>query len=70
MIRLILRALGWRMEGAAPQLDKYVLIMAPHTSNWDFPLMLAARSVFGVSATWMGINGGRPDSSDADAAQL
>ena len=54
MIRLILRALGWRMEGAAPQIDKYVLIMAPHTSNWDFPLMIAARSVFGVSATWMG----------------
>jgi 1-acyl-sn-glycerol-3-phosphate acyltransferase len=54
IVRLILRALGWRMEGAAPQIDKYVLIMAPHTSNWDFPLMLAARAVFGVHAAWMG----------------
>lgn len=54
MVRLILRALGWRMEGAAPRLDKYVLIMAPHTSNWDFPLMLAARIEFRVSAAWMG----------------
>jgi 1-acyl-sn-glycerol-3-phosphate acyltransferase len=53
-VRLILRALGWRMEGEAPQISKYVLIAAPHTSNWDFPLMLAARVEFGVHAAWMG----------------
>ena len=54
IIRHVLRSLGWRLEGEAPRLDKYVLIMAPHTSNWDFPLMLAARIEFGVSAAWMG----------------
>ena len=53
-VRLILRALGWRMDGEAPRIDKYVLIAAPHTSNWDFPLMLAARVQFGVRAAWMG----------------
>ena len=53
-VRLILRALGWRMEGEAPQISKYVLIAAPHTSNWDLPLMLAARVEFGVHAAWMG----------------
>lgn len=53
-VRLILRALGWRMEGEAPQISKYVLIAAPHTSNWDFLLMLAARVHFGVHAAWMG----------------
>lgn len=54
MARLLLRVLGWRIEGEAPRIVKYVLIMAPHTSNWDFFLMLAARSEFRVSATWMG----------------
>jgi len=39
--RWLLHLIGWRIEGSAPALDRYVLIAAPHTSNWDFPLMLA-----------------------------
>jgi len=31
-----LRALGWRIEGNLPDLPKFVLIVAPHTSNRDF----------------------------------
>lgn len=27
---------GWRIVGNAPDLPKFVLIVAPHTSNWDF----------------------------------
>ena len=27
---------GWRIEGNLPNLRKFVLIVAPHTSNWDF----------------------------------
>ncbi len=27
---------GWRVEGEVPDLAKMVLIVAPHTSNWDF----------------------------------
>lgn len=33
----ILRRAGWKMDGAVPpHLKKYVMIMAPHTSMWDF----------------------------------
>ncbi len=28
---------GWRVEGTFPDVPRMVLIVAPHTSNWDFP---------------------------------
>ena len=34
----ILRLAGWRVEGKKPKEKKYVILAAPHTSNWDFPL--------------------------------
>ncbi|MBK7409594.1 MAG: 1-acyl-sn-glycerol-3-phosphate acyltransferase [Saprospirales bacterium] len=42
--RFILRIFGWKIEGWDPNLlDKYVTIVIPHTSNWDFPLGLLVR---------------------------
>jgi 1-acyl-sn-glycerol-3-phosphate acyltransferase len=42
--RLLLRALGWRIDGAAIAPRKSVVITANHTSNWDvlFGLLLAS----------------------------
>ncbi len=37
---LIFRMVGWRVEGQLPDIPKYILIGAPHTSNWDFVLFL------------------------------
>ncbi len=34
--RLYLQLQGWRIEGELPNLPKFVLTVAPHTSNWDF----------------------------------
>jgi 1-acyl-sn-glycerol-3-phosphate acyltransferase len=34
--QFVLRLAGWRIEGNLPNLRKFVLIVAPHTSNWDF----------------------------------
>jgi 1-acyl-sn-glycerol-3-phosphate acyltransferase len=36
-----LRIAGWRIEGKIPTERKFVVIAAPHTSNWDFPYMIA-----------------------------
>jgi 1-acyl-sn-glycerol-3-phosphate acyltransferase len=33
---------------------KYVIIGAPHTSNWDFPLTLLALSALGLQFCWVG----------------
>jgi len=52
--RLILLVLGWRVEGVAPPINKYVLIAAPHTSNWDLLFMLAAGAQLGIRTAWMG----------------
>ena len=44
--KLILKIIRWRVIGALPQEHKkYVLIVAPHTSNWDFILFVLAVSV-------------------------
>ncbi|HEY5637505.1 MAG TPA: lysophospholipid acyltransferase family protein [Burkholderiales bacterium] len=45
---------GWRVVGARPREAKYVLIAAPHTSNWDFPLMLLCGMALGVWPAWVG----------------
>ena len=52
--RLILRLLGWRIEGKAPAAPKYVLIAAPHTSNWDFPFTLMVCFALRMPVYWMG----------------
>lgn len=51
---LLLRILGWRVEGALPEGTKAVVIAAPHTSNWDMPIMIAVAYVLGVNPSWLG----------------
>ena len=53
LARWLLQIFGWRLEGARPLQDRYVLIAAPHTSNWDLPLMLAFGAAFNMKITWM-----------------
>ncbi len=43
-----LRLAGWRVEGQLPDIDKYVVIGAPHTSNWDYFIFLGLVAYFGV----------------------
>jgi 1-acyl-sn-glycerol-3-phosphate acyltransferase len=47
-------AIGWRITGEMPNLGKFVIIGAPHTSNWDFVLVLATAAALGVRISWMG----------------
>lgn len=48
----LLRLAGWRMEDGPPPADRYVLIAAPHTSNWDAPLMLAMALKLRLKLNW------------------
>ena len=52
--RLWLSAFGWRMEGAPPDVDKFIIVAAPHTSNWDLPFLLAAGLQYDLRVHWMG----------------
>jgi 1-acyl-sn-glycerol-3-phosphate acyltransferase len=48
-----LRLFGWQIAGSLPNLPKMVIIGAPHTSNWDFPLAMATIFYLGVHINWM-----------------
>jgi len=51
---LFLKVLGWRKAGELPAIPKYVLIGAPHTSNWDFPITLAYAFTYKIKVFWLG----------------
>ena len=52
--RLLLAALGWRIEGHIPNLRKFVIAVAPHTSNWDFVVGAAAMFALDLRLTFIG----------------
>lgn len=52
--RGLLRLFGWRFAGSVPNLPKMVLVGAPHTSNWDFLLAMAALFALQVRLYWLG----------------
>lgn len=52
--RWTMRTLGWTIEGEFPNLRKFVIIVAPHTSNWDFPVGVAAKLALGLRARFLG----------------
>jgi 1-acyl-sn-glycerol-3-phosphate acyltransferase len=47
------RRLGWSIVGLLPDDPKLVMIGAPHTSNWDFFLFLAALHHFDLTVRFM-----------------
>lgn len=51
---LILRGIGWQPVLVAPPSPKSVVLVYPHTSNWDFPLGMLFRFGCGVPFRWAG----------------
>ncbi len=47
----LLRLVGWRLINVPPQ-PKAVIMVYPHTSNWDFPLGLLFRLGAGIPIHW------------------
>ena len=50
----LLKLFGWRTEGSLADYPKCVVVVAPHTSNWDFPAGLLAKWVLGIDFRWVG----------------
>lgn len=53
LARFTLWILGWKAVGEKSSHKKYVLIAAPHTTNMDGVLLLAASTVYGMKISWM-----------------
>jgi len=49
---MLLRLIRWRVVGIMPQVPKSVVIVAPHTSNWDLPVGLISGFASGVLRHW------------------
>jgi 1-acyl-sn-glycerol-3-phosphate acyltransferase len=46
---LLFKMFGWKANGSMPgDIKKFVIAIAPHTSNWDFIVGLAARSILRI----------------------
>ena len=46
---LIFKLTGWSVEGSfSLDLKKYIIAIAPHTSNWDFVVGVMARSILKI----------------------
>ena len=52
----LLRLFGWNAIQGLPKFNKYVLIGAPHTSNWDFALAMLTALAIGLRFKWMAKN--------------
>jgi 1-acyl-sn-glycerol-3-phosphate acyltransferase len=50
----IYRLRGWKVEGRAPQVPKFIIVGAPHTSNWDFATFLGAVDQLGFRPNFIG----------------
>lgn len=45
---------GWRVEGQMPDLPKFIVLGAPHTSNWDFVFFAGAAQQLGIRPSFIG----------------
>lgn len=55
MSNAVLKAIGWHVVGKIPEgMKKYVVVVAPHTSNWDFPICFMTAFVLRLNARWIG----------------
>jgi len=49
----VLKLLGWKIVGQFPAQEKLLIIVAPHTSNWDFIIAMAAKFYMGVRVRYL-----------------
>lgn len=53
--RFLLWLFGWKITGRYPfEQPKMVLAVAPHTSNWDFPLGILVKSAMKIDGKYVG----------------
>ncbi len=49
----VYRRNGWKATGVIPEPRRFVIIAAPHTSNWDFLYYLGLTQELGIKARFM-----------------
>jgi 1-acyl-sn-glycerol-3-phosphate acyltransferase len=52
--RWLLGLRGWKVIGSTPTARRFVIIAAPHTTNWDFPITLLTATALKMRVKWLG----------------
>lgn len=51
---MLLKLMGWRVVGSPPNVPKFIVTAAPHTSNMDGLIFLIASVAMGLELHWIG----------------
>ena len=52
--KFLLKLIGWSIEGSLPKENQYIIIAAPHTSNWDFIIAIMLRGALNEKIFYLG----------------
>jgi len=50
---VLLKLLGWKIVGTLPNEKKLMVIVAPHTSNWDYIIAMGAKFYMGLQVRYL-----------------
>ena len=51
--RFLITLFGWNFSAAIPDQKKLIIIVAPHTTNWDLVVAAAGMLCIGIKASWL-----------------
>ena len=58
LARFLFKIFGWIIEENSPEgVRKCVIVVGPHTSNWDFVLGRLAFILYGIREAWFYLKG-------------
>lgn len=52
--RFIFGLAGWKITGGVPAVPKAILVVAPHTSSWDFLVGVFSRAILDIRISFIG----------------
>lgn len=54
LAKIIFFVIGWKIVGNLPEQKKFVVIIAPHTSNWDFFMFILVKFACKLKVSFIG----------------
>ncbi|NBR13896.1 MAG: acyltransferase [Flavobacteriales bacterium] len=53
LVRFIFRIFGWKIDEKGPEVPKAVIVIGPHTSNWDFVIGRLSFILYGLKGRYL-----------------
>jgi 1-acyl-sn-glycerol-3-phosphate acyltransferase len=53
LVRFIFRIFGWKIDEKGPEVPKAVIVIGPHTSNWDFIIGRLSFILYGLKGRYL-----------------